>query len=105
MTRVMVDAGICGFSTTVEVSKLSSRKVTVTLTSDCEMVTQMAEDLGELDWQDTLGERRASLVDKTASRCLRHTACPVPVAIIKAIEVEVGLALPRDVAIHFETVG
>ena len=28
-----------------------------------------------------------------------HAACPVPVGILKAIEVEAGLALPADVSI------
>jgi hypothetical protein len=28
-----------------------------------------------------------------------HAACPVPVGIIKAVEVETGLALPADVSI------
>jgi hypothetical protein len=31
-----------------------------------------------------------------------HLACPVPVGIIKAVEVEAGLALARDASIHFE---
>jgi hypothetical protein len=30
--------------------------------------------------------------------CL-HPSCPVPAGIIKAVEVEAGLALPKDVAI------
>ena len=29
-----------------------------------------------------------------------HAACPVPVSIIKAVEVEAGLALPTDVTIQ-----
>ena len=28
-----------------------------------------------------------------------HAACPVPVGIIKAVEIEAGLALPTDVSI------
>jgi hypothetical protein len=28
-----------------------------------------------------------------------HAACPVPVGIIKAVEVEMGMALPMDVII------
>ena len=31
-----------------------------------------------------------------------HVSCPIPLGIIKAIEVEAGLALPTDVGIHFE---
>ena len=104
MTTVLVDAGICGFSTKVEVVRLSARRVSVALASDCEMVSQIAEQIRELDWQDTLRECEDSLVCKSAFRCVKHAACPVPVAIIKAIEVEVGAALPKDVVIHFETI-
>ena len=34
-----------------------------------------------------------------APQCLAHPACPVPSGIVKAIEVEAGLALPADVSI------
>ena len=104
MTTVVVDAGICGFSTKVEAVRLSARRVSVTLDSDCEMVSQLAEQIKELDWQDTLRECEDSLVYKSTLRCIKHTACPVFVAIIKAIEVEVGAALPKDVVIHFEAI-
>ena len=105
MTTVVVDAGVCGFSTKVEIYRLSARTVSVVLTSDCEMVSQVAEQIRELDWQDTLRESKDSLVYKSALQCIKHTSCPVPLGIIKAIEVEVGVALPKDVAIHFEITG
>jgi len=101
MTRVLVDAGICGYSTEVEVIKISAQRVSVALTSDCEMVNQVVEQVRELDWRDALRERENSLLCKSVFRCIRHAACPVPVAIIKAIEVEVAMALPKDVFIHF----
>ena len=104
MTTVVIGAGICGFITKVEVVRLSARRVSVALDSDCEVVSQIAEQIRELNWQDTLREREKSLVYKSALQCIKHVACPVYVAIIKAVEVEVGVALPRDVVIHFETV-
>jgi hypothetical protein len=42
-----------------------------------------------------------SVVYQSAARHIRHTACPIPAAILKAIEVEVGIALPQDVTITF----
>jgi len=30
---------------------------------------------------------------------LRHAACPVPCALIKAVEAAAGLALPKDVSV------
>jgi hypothetical protein len=31
-----------------------------------------------------------------------HSSCPVPVAVLKAVEVAMEMALPRDVRIKFE---
>jgi hypothetical protein len=102
MTTVIVNAGICGFSTRIEIARLSTRTVSAALTSDCEMVRQAAQQIRELDWQDALRKREDSLICKAAFQCIKHAGCPVPLGIIKAIEVEVGMALPRDAVIHFE---
>jgi len=50
-TKLVVDAGICGNTTTIDVVGLPSHKVTVTVTSDCEVVSKMGEELKELDWR------------------------------------------------------
>jgi hypothetical protein len=102
MTKVVVDAGICGFKAKFEVDKLSNRRVSVALSSECEMISRLAEKIKELDWQDTLKARDDSALFRAVLQYVKHIACPVPVAIIKAIEVEVGLALPKDVTIHFD---
>ena len=105
MTRVVVEAGICGFTTTIEVVSLSARKVGVTVTSDCETVAKMGEHLKEVRWFDIWRRQGDSYsAYQTASQIPSHITCPVPVAILKAIEVEAGLALPKDVAIQFKTV-
>jgi hypothetical protein len=54
MTKVVVEAGSCGFKVIIEVIKVSARGVKIRLTSDCEMVNEMNRQLQELDWQDTL---------------------------------------------------
>jgi len=102
MTKVVVEAGICGFSITVEVVRLSARKVRVSVASECDIVREMNNQLGELEWQDALKPLADSPVYKSAFEHIKHPACPVLVAIGKAIEVEVGVALPRDVVIRFE---
>ena len=103
MTRVMVNSGICGFITTIEVEKVDKRKVKVVVSSDCEMVSELGESLIELDQWEVMKQQVDCEVYKAASSCQLHVACPVPVGILKAIEVEAGLALPRDIVIHFET--
>ena len=102
MTRVIVNAGICGFSTIVEVSKIDRRRVSVVLSSDCEMVESMNGELHDLGWLEALGPPTGSVVWDCACQNLKHPCCPVPIGILKAIEVELELALPKDVVIHFD---
>jgi hypothetical protein len=101
MTKVVVEAGSCGFKVIIEVIKVSARGVKVSLASDCEMVNEMNRQLRELDWQNTLRAPQNSPLYNSALEHINHPACPVPLAILKAIEVEVGAAPPKDVTLHF----
>jgi hypothetical protein len=103
MTRVVVNPGICGNSATAEVIKIGRRRVRIKITSDCEMVAKMGESLVGLDQGDALRSQVDSSIYKCASKCHLHASCPIPMAILKAIEVEAGLALPQPVLIQFET--
>ena len=103
MTKAGTHPGICGFVTTIEVTKSGKRRVSVNIVSDCEKVSKLKGSLAELDAWDPLKGITDSEVHRQASRFGLHSTCPVPIAILKTIEVETGLALCRDVAIHFET--
>lgn len=102
MTKIVVDPGICGFTAVVEVTRLSARRVRVVIDTDCEMVSGMNGELAGLDLRLASAPPGDSLVYKIAARHIGHAACPIPMAILKAIEVEVGAALPEDIIIHFE---
>jgi hypothetical protein len=104
LTRVVVEAGICGFSTIVVATKTGKRRVSVGVESDCEAVAQMNGDLQDMGWLEALGPPGKSVVWECACQHLQHPCCPVPIGIMKAIEVELDLALPKDVVIHFEKV-
>ena len=61
---------------------------------------QLAEALTEVDPYKEISYRGEGPVTlKLAAEHLVHPACPVPSGIIKAIEVEAGLALPKDASI------
>ena len=98
----MVNPGPCGFKTAIEVAKTAKRKVKVTITSDCETITNLGQSLTVVGHWDSLQPRESSEVHAQAAKHGLHTACPVPIAILKAIEVEAGLAVPRDISIRFE---
>lgn len=103
MTRAIVNPGICGMVATVEVTKAEKRRVRIRITSDCEKVTSMGKALPELNQFDALKPHLSSEVYKLASEHTLCTSCPLPMAVLKAIEIESGLALPRPVDVKFET--
>ena len=99
MARSEINAGICGFKTEVE-TRMEGPKCLIQIKSDCAEIQRMAEELNEVDPFGEISFRDdGPLTLKLGVKHCAHAACPVPVGIIKAIEVEAGLALPADVTI------
>ena len=103
MAKAHINAGICGFGTTVETAANPGYKVSVGIDSECPAIQKLAENLTEVDAMGEISFRRGlpQTLQKGNEHCT-HTACPVPVGILKAIEVAAGLALPKDVSIKVE---
>ena len=101
MTKVVVDPGICGFIAIVEVVKLSGKIVGIKINSNCDAIARIGDQMSRLEWT-RIWRQHAFFFNELVPQCIQHIACPVPVAILKAIEVEVGIALPKDVVIRFE---
>lgn len=100
MAKAKVYAGACGFTTVVKVTKLSKMRVKVHLISACQDIRMLNEDISELDCsKGVFGSMVDSIVYKAASVRLKNSDCPVPCAIIKAIQVELGGAIAKDVTI------
>lgn len=107
ITVVKVMAGACGFATRIKACKDGQRRVRLRVESECEAVAalgQILEMRGPLEIKDIvstrLGENR---VLKAVSETVRHAACPVAVALIKAAEVQLGLNVASPVTIEFES--
>ena len=99
MASAEIESGICGFCTTVKTTS-EGRKVRVEFETECGYVEQLAEALTEVDPYKEISYRGEGPVTlRLAAEHLVHPACPVPSGIIKAIEVEAGLALPKDASI------
>ena len=101
MTKVIINSGICGFTVTVTAEKQEGKKVRISLETECEMVTGMHEDISLLDMRAVFTGHLQNPVYRSAAMHLKHPACPVPAGILKAIEVELGLCLPKDAVITF----
>lgn len=103
MTKVKVFAGACGFTSVIKAQSLGQTTVKVEIVSACKMLRNMNADIGQLDWKKGIFNRiNESVIYRSAGEHLKHTDCPVPCAIIKAIQVEIGAAVAKDVEIRIQ---
>jgi hypothetical protein len=103
LVKAKVLAGACGFTSVVRVQKIEKMKVMVEIISACQDLRMLNQEMECIDCSHgVFGKMNESLIYVIASRKLKHPDCPVPCAIIKAIQVELGGAIPKDVVITFK---
>jgi hypothetical protein len=102
MAEAEIMAGICGFHTTVR-TKMDGDACRIDIHSECTAIQRLASELIQVDPYKEISFRRGipSIHEMGAKYC-SHAACPVPVGIIKTVEVEAGLALPAVVSINLK---
>ena len=99
-----VDPGICGFPCIIKARKTGVRQVSVEISgSDCEQIQRMSERLATLSIKELFTPLSRNPVYISAEKSGCHLSCAIPVAVIKAAEVALELALPQEVHIKFET--
>jgi hypothetical protein len=101
--RVQVDPGICGFNCSIHAYKGKGKTVRFKIQSDCNQIQILATHLEEIGIKDIFVPLTRSPLFLSAEKSKCHLACPVPSSLVKAAEVALGLALPKDVMITFET--
>jgi hypothetical protein len=102
MTKVEIHPGACGFSVIVTATEADPKKIRLTIETDCEHVKELSDKLEFLTIKDVHGHLFGEdKVYRAAREAIRHAGCPVPCGIIKTAEAEFGLAVKRDVLIHF----
>ena len=100
MAKAEVYSGVCGFNTKVGAQKNEAGQVKLTIESTCKAIQRLAADLPQVDpFREFTYKGEGPLTYEAAAEHCSHAACPVPVGIIKAVEIEAGLALPADVSI------
>lgn len=108
-TKVMVDAGICGFQTKILADSDDSQNVTFKIISGCEKARAFGEALiakGAVDGYAEIGAGADGVILTTARESLKGccAACAVPVGAFKAMQVAAGVALPKDVTMCISTI-
>lgn len=104
MTKVKIEPGICGLITIVEAKSEDQEFAKIKIESHCEEIKKLAKAIGEEvnSFDAALSKPGTGTIYDAAKECCPiHASCPVAAGIIKCIEVECKLALPKDVSIKF----
>lgn len=105
MARAVVYPGNCGFTTTI-VTQTDGDEVTISIVSDCKAIQKLAQEITRVNpYQEISFRRSTPTILQAGAKYCTHAACPVPVGIIKAVELEAGLALPAEVTIKLSSGG
>lgn len=101
MTKVEVEPGNCGMKALITADSEDGQTVQLSVDTSCPHVRAAVEGLGEVDGliEATRPPGESAVYTALAERCT-HSACPVPMAVLKAVEVESGMALPQDVTVR-----
>ena len=99
---VRVDPGICGFPCTIKAQKLDNRTVTVEINgSECKQIKRLSTGLTGMSLKELFMPLSRNPVYTAAEKSGCHPSCAIPAAVIKAVEVALGMALPKEVRIKF----
>ena len=105
LVRVRVDPGICGFACTIEAWKSGHRETSVKIKEcECNQIRLLDKKLSKIKVRDIFVSGAQNKVFRLSGTVGCHASCPIPVAVVKACEVAMGMALPKNVRITFEFV-
>ena len=97
-----MEPGICGFPCQVEARRQDKQHAIIEIKgSQCELIQKLAENLKEISVEDIFTPHTSNPVFKAVEQAGCHLSCPVPVALLKAAEVALELALPQEACISF----
>ena len=98
MVCVSVQPGVCGFPCTIRAKKTDRRQVSVTISgSQCRQIQKLSGCVTVLSMKELFIPLTRNPVYTSAEKTGCHASCAVPSAILKAAEVAMEMAVPRDV--------
>ena len=100
--RVCVDAGVCKMRTLITAKDNGMGLIDLDIKSDCPNILKMSWRLEPMSpYAEVEAEFNKSTIYQLANDAIPHTACPVPSAMVKALEVAGDLGLKREAVIRF----
>ena len=102
-TCVSVNPGICGFTCRIKARKIDKNIVALEIfESECKQIQKFFSLLRKMTLKELFMPVTRNPVYMAAEQSGCHPSCPIPAAALKAVEVAMEMALPRDVSIRFE---
>jgi len=104
MTKARINPGVCGFVANVEAHSDDGLEVKLIVKSGCESVVKMFKELGDVvdSYEVCLAKPgKGPFYEYASENFPAHCGCPIIPGIVKTIEAECKLALPRNVSIEF----
>jgi len=100
MVKVEVNPGICGFVSNINYTLADNQTVIIDFATTCPNLKPLEAELKQADgYKECFAKVGDSGIYQVFRKYCVHAACPVPVAVIKGIEVASSLALPQNVEI------
>jgi hypothetical protein len=104
IANVTAEPGICGFPCTIKAQKSDNRTVTVEINgSECKQIRRLSTCLTEMSLKELFMPLTRNPAYIAAEKAGCHPSCAIPAAVLKAVEVALGMALPREVRIKFKS--
>jgi len=101
--RLRADPGICGFVCEIEVKRMGKERVEIQIKgSGCKHIQRLSELVPSLTLRELFSPITQNPVYLSAQKARCHPSCVIPVAIIKAAEIALETALPKDVHIKLQ---
>lgn len=101
MATATIHAGVCNFTTTVQVDSEDLQTATIQIRTECPSLKPLEAETLEVDgFTECFGKVGEGEIYGWCRTHCRHAACPVPTGIVKAVEVACELALPKPVNIE-----
>lgn len=99
--EVTVNPGVCGFKTVIVSRAEDRRHASLEIKTECPNLKPIESEIVTADaYKEVFAKVGHSGIYASVAKHSKHSACPVPMAIVKGIEAACGLALPRDVKVE-----
>ena len=100
---VTVDAGVYKMRTVIHAVQQDDMMIALDMESDCHNVLKMSWRVKPINpYTEVESKICESDIYRWAGETLPHAACPVPCAMVKAVEVAADLGIKRNVTIDIE---